>query len=435
MNTPKDVEGRPTLDVETMGRDGPESRAGERLGHVEGERGIPPVNRVRSMQARVTAVLAIGCMSVIAVGLLGWYYSRTLTRGPRAAHSAQATSQEHARGEMTLPPLGPIERPRTMAPALSSPTAPPSETPSALQEFLGPPPALPANVAPQIPGNGASPGMPSVAPRVPPGTIPIARQLRGPVFTSDLARKETPAEAASMATPIHTGELMPATSMMAPPGAPASASGNLEDRLRVSLTPAVQAQVLPTQRFLLPKGAFLDCTLESAIDSTLPGLVTCVTATDSFGVDGMTVLIERGSKLVGETQGDVHQGAARVFVLWTQVRTPTGVVVALGSPGTDELGRAGLPGEVNRHFFQRFGAAMLISIIEGAVQGAAQRSNGAGTVVVSPSGTEAIPTEVLKSTVNIPPTLTKDQGDRIQVLVARDLDFRSVYELRSIGAR
>jgi type IV secretion system protein VirB10 len=142
-------------------------------------------------------------------------------------------------------------------------------------------------------------------------------------------------------------------------------------------------------------------------------------------------LIERGSKLVGETQGEVRQGAARVFVLWDEVRTATGVVVSLASPGTDEIGRSGLPGEVNRHFFQRFGAAMLVSVIEGAVQAAAQPSNG-GTVIYDPSASANIMTEVLRSTVNIPPTVTKNNGDRIQVLVARDVDFRSVYALHSV---
>ena len=77
---------------------------------------------------------------------------------------------------------------------------------------------------------------------------------------------------------------------------------------------------------------------------------------------------------------------------------------------------------------------MLISIVEGGVQGATQRSGNGGTVVYNPSATEHITTEVLKSTVNIPPTLTKHQGDRIQVLIARDLDFRSVYDLRAVHA-
>jgi type IV secretion system protein VirB10 len=160
-------------------------------------------------------------------------------------------------------------------------------------------------------------------------------------------------------------------------------------------------------------------------------MTTCVTATDTFGVDGSTVLIERGSKLVGETRGEARQGQGRLFVLWTEARTPTGVVVPLASPGTDELGRSGLPGEVSRHFFQRFGAAILISVIDGAVQGAVASQSRGGAVIYNPSASQDVMTEVLKSTVNIPPTIRKAQGDRIQVLVARDLDFRSVYELKA----
>jgi type IV secretion system protein VirB10 len=203
--------------------------------------------------------------------------------------------------------------------------------------------------------------------------------------------------------------------------------------LRPTAATAAQAQLLPATRFLLPKGAFIDCTLETAIDSTLPGMTTCITAADTFGADGKVVLLERGSKLVGETRGQVQQGQARVFVVWTEARTPTGVTVPLDSPGTDELGRSGLPGQVEHHFWERFGAAILISVIDAAVQVGVQAANhsGGGAVIYAPSASQDAATEILKNTVNIPPTVVKRNGDRIQVLVARDLDFRSVYELRA----
>jgi type IV secretion system protein VirB10 len=205
--------------------------------------------------------------------------------------------------------------------------------------------------------------------------------------------------------------------------------------LKPTATPAVRARVLPTQRYLLPKGSFIDCTLETAISSALPGMTTCVTATDTFSADGTVVLLERGSKLVGETRGQVQQGKPRLFVLWTEARTPQGVLVPLASPGTDELGRSGLSGVIDRHWWLRFGTAILITVIDGAVQGLSERSNGNGSaIVLNPSSSSQVATEVLRDTVHIPPTIEKPQGDRIQILVARDVDFRSVYSLDSTGA-
>jgi len=93
------------------------------------------------------------------------------------------------------------------------------------------------------------------------------------------------------------------------------------------------------------------------------------------------VLLERGSKLVGETRGQVAQGMSRLFILWSEARTPQASWFS-SIPGTDELGRAGVTGTVNNHFWARFGAALLVTVIDGALEGVAQRQASSGSTVV-----------------------------------------------------
>lgn len=382
---------------------------------VAGERGVASIHGTRSLQSRVSNVLAAGLMALLALGFLAWYYTHTFASRSKA-EAAQASKKKQAQGEMALPPLGRVDPPMVEKVLGPSPEVPPVST-FALDGFQ----AKDAPIYP-APSDYAQAAPMSREQRA------MDRRLAGPVFvmasTSATATEER--GIADMASAGNGAAIQANVPAVAP-----SPTSDLEGLLIPTSTPAVRAKVLPTQRLLLPKGAFLDCTLETAIDSSLPGMTTCITATDTFGADGNVVLLERGTKLVGETRGDVRQGSARVYVLWTEARTPNGVVVPLASPGTDELGRSGLPGEVNRHFWERFGAAILVSVIDGAVQAAVQRSSsGDGTVIVNPSTSRDVMTEVLRSTINIPPTVTKQHGDRIAVLVARDLDFRSVYELR-----
>jgi type IV secretion system protein VirB10 len=368
---------------------------------VRGERGSATLSQAPSVQSRISSLLAIGLMSLLGLGMLTWYYANAITRQGHARESARASVTKRAQsGDMPLPSLGRIDPP--IAEKL-----PQEPAPQAGAILATPLREIPLEAAPPAAAYGAHPVKT-------PAQLTLERQLSGAVFLQ------------SSLPPVPAVGTVPPTSPQEP--------GELGALLRPGVTTAVRAQMLPTQRLLLPKGAFLDCTLETAIDSTLPGMTTCVMATDTFGVDGEVVLLERGTKLVGETRGQVQQGSARVFVLWNEARTPTGVIVPLASPGADELGRAGLPGTVDRHFWERFGAAMLVSVIDGGIQAAVQSSRAnSGTVIVNPSATQDVMTEVLKGTINIPPTVVKHQGDRIQVLVARDLDFRSVYELKSIA--
>jgi type IV secretion system protein VirB10 len=376
---------------------------------VRGERSETLVSRAGSLQSRLSGALALALMSVLGISSLTWYYAHNLSRQDRARQSAQRASAIPAQGDTALPSIGRIDPPRPEVPEeQSSPVA----TENLTEIPLGPAPA-------SVSGVNAMPPPPS------PLQVAEARQLSGAVFSDGVpssARGRPVASDQQPAPPEQIGAADPSAK---------SSQGDLAPLLKASLAESVRAKVLPAQRLLLPKGAFIDCTLETAIDSSLPGMTTCILAADTFGVDGNVVLLERGTKLVGETRGQVQQGSARVFVLWTEARTPAGVVVPFDSPGADELGRSGLPGEVHRHFWERFGAAMLISVVDGAVQTAATR-NGGGTVILDPSASQGVMTEALKGTVNIAPTVTKKNGDRIQVLVARDVDFRSVYELRSV---
>jgi type IV secretion system protein VirB10 len=395
----------------------------EGVNQVQGERDNS-VTRVLSAQSRVSNVLAIGLMSILGLGSLAWYYANAMMRQGRAKESAQAASTQRAQGDVPLPHLGRIDPPT--ASGVFEPPVLPSD---ALQDRpLPAAPPLPEILVEQNAAGRAN----GVPPPKTPAELALEREMSGAVFSSRGAMP-APVMAAGDTAFGGAAAVGDAANGGGVNGAPGG-GGELAALLRPSVTTAVRAQILPAQRLLLPKGAFIDCTLETAIDSTLPGMTTCVMATDAFGVDGNVVLLERGTKLIGETRGQVQQGAARIFVLWTEARTPTGVVVPLDSPGADELGRSGLPGEVSRHFWQRFGAAMLVSVIDGAVQAAAQSSRGGGAVVVNPSASQDVLTEILKNTINIPPTVVKRNGDRIQVLVARDLDFRSVYELRSVAS-
>jgi type IV secretion system protein VirB10 len=401
---------------------------------IAGDRGIPSINRARSIQSRTSSGLAIALMTALGLGLLSWYYAKALNRPMQAQHAAQAAAKTRAQGEMALPPLGHIESPFVRKEPASRASAPPQPDATAMERLLGPAPPLPVAVAMPVGMGGGVPPQAGTDPTPPksPAELAFERRLAGPAFAHASSDAAEPAPTAQGTQTLNPAAFSASHTRMGEEGAESAPSMNA--LLRSTVTPAAIPSVLPTRRFLLSKGAFIDCTLETAIDSTLPGMTTCVTATDTFSADGSVVLLERGTKLVGETRGQVQQGSARLFVLWTEARTPTGVVVPLDSPGTDELGRSGLMGEVNRHFWDRFGAAILLTVINGAVQGAVQSQNRGSSVIVSPSTTSDVMTEVLRTTINIPPTVTKDQGDRIQVFVARDVDFRPVYALRMANA-
>lgn len=212
--------------------------------------------------------------------------------------------------------------------------------------------------------------------------------------------------------------------------AQAAQGEDLQSRLSPTRLTSVSANVLRHQPYLLTMGTLISCVLQTAMDSTLPGFVTCVIPQDVLGKTGLT-LLDRGTKVVGEFKGGVRQGVERLFVVWTRAETPQGVVIHLDSPATDPLGRSGLDGEVDRHFWQRFGGALLMTTVDGVIQAGVASSAKDGTTSINTGQAQGVIAETLRGSINIPPTVRKNQGELVSIFVARDLDFSTVYKVEA----
>lgn len=211
--------------------------------------------------------------------------------------------------------------------------------------------------------------------------------------------------------------------------------GALGGMLNATQTAKVSASMLGDRNMILPKGRTIDCAFSTRVVSTVAGMATCVITQDVYSDNGRVILIERGSEAVGEYAANMQQGQRRLAVLWTRIKTPAGVIINLNSPAGDALGAAGIDGKVNNHWWQRLGAAFMLSLVQDAIAYAIASESGAGgaqglAIYENTAATgNRMAEKVLESTINIKPTLYKNQGDRAVILVARDLDFGSVYGL------
>jgi type IV secretion system protein VirB10 len=210
-------------------------------------------------------------------------------------------------------------------------------------------------------------------------------------------------------------------------------AGGLDDRLTPSALPSVKASFLPDLDYLLKRGIIISCAQKTKIVTTYSGMTSCIVTQDVYSADGRTLLVERGSEATGEQRTALMQGQARIFVLWSRIDMPNGVTIPLDSPGSDSLGASGLEAYVDNHFWDRFGGAIMVSLIGDFGQAASNRSLGSGNNQIQFSNTssagQSLADDTLKNTVDIPPTAYSNQGSALNIFVARDVDFRSVYDL------
>lgn len=338
-------------------------------------------------------------------------------------------------------------------------------------------------VIPQAPAEPAPPPPPVAPPLALPAPPPPEPPLAGALPNDDEARRLAELERQRQEEERRKWERLRAPQVIADNAAAAASQSNAEDGSRAAGGPeddpnrrflsSVSAAGVEVSRAtknnridaLVAQGTMIRGVLETALQSDLPGMVRAVVTENIWSFDGRRVLIPAGSRLVGEYKSGIAQGQTRVFVVWTRMLRSDGVSVQLGSNGTDDLGRAGNAGFVDNHYMERFGSAILLSIVGGAAQflsAYGQNTNntsGNGSIITTTDPVTGIVTqtqtgvnqnqlslqareiaaqnvsqtltniaqEALRNSINIPPTIYLDQGTRIIVFVRRDLDFSALY--------
>jgi type IV secretion system protein VirB10 len=256
---------------------------------------------------------------------------------------------------------------------------------------------------------------------------------RAPAVVVDLSDPAASAVPAQFRL-AQAGAPAPGAAAPGPAGAPESAAA-AEERFAARVAGAGAETAHATQMRdvsrVVPQGFVIPAVLETAIDSDLPGSVRAVVSRDVRGFDGTQILIPRGSKLIGQYKSAAAIGQTRAFVVWSRIITPTGVSIDVGSPATDRLGRGGLEGKADTHFFERFGSAILLSVVSGGIDALSRGgSNNTALVIGSPAQAQNVAAIALQKQIDIPTTIRVAQGQPVQVSVARDLDFAGVAPVR-----
>jgi type IV secretion system protein VirB10 len=293
------------------------------------------------------------------------------------------------------------------------------------------------NVAPPQAAAAPVPVQPVVDPAQVPGAVPVAPQADpapAPVLVNNPGMMpETASNPYASPSLIFDGSRAAGSPRLAeaPVGAPAGAGaaangtgGAAEFASRVGGVGGAPAQARPMTNpsTTVTEGTLIPAILETAINTDVPGYVRAVVSQDVKSFDGKRILVPRSSRLIGQYQAGVQQGQKRAYVIWTRLIRPDGVSVSLASPAVGFDGTTGLEGDVNSHFFKRFGSGLLLSVVGGL---GALATGGVGGVIVA-GGAQSAANSAVQSQGEISPTIRVRMGEPIRVFTARDLDFSTV---------
>lgn len=186
---------------------------------------------------------------------------------------------------------------------------------------------------------------------------------------------------------------------------------------------------VPT-KYVLLEGTIIPIVLEGDINSDLPGRITVRVINDIYdSIYGTNLLVPKGTIAVGEYRSDVKDGQDRLMITFNRLMLKDGRSVRIPAmDGADAMGRSGISGDVNNHFWRQFAPAFLIAGVAHLFTPKVAITNnnngvGGGTMM---DATGRILTDTATKILNRynnngKPTITIDRGEIMNIVVTSDI--------------
>lgn len=348
------------------------------------ERHVSELADERRWRIGPTAGLVIAAVAVIGLGAGLNYISGGKEKLPG---SSQGALRVGATGDFVDPPKA--------APAPSAPAAEPQPVPHSVIPTIIPNVAVPHNAAA---GNG--------------------QQKHRELMLNASGFSGGPSQSASAQPP------------QMPVGADTMAQTELGSRLRSTQVSATKATVVSDLSRTIMPGTRVHCILENAIDTTQPGSVTCRVKDPVLSWDQTVIMMEPGTEIVGEYQA-VSNGQERIFAVGANAYTPRGVVIPLGDPFTDSLGRSGFLGTLDDKTWPRIKSALILDLASaafGAAQAAASHGGGNTFLNFNAGGTENAINQVLRDSY-VRDVVRLNQGSEVSLVILHPVFAQDAYTL------
>jgi type IV secretory pathway VirB10-like protein len=221
--------------------------------------------------------------------------------------------------------------------------------------------------------------------------------------------------------------LPPGTQLPQPAGAGSAEDAKPADRAEHgSKTPPTDLNRSQGKDYRLFEGTIIETVLTNRLDGTFSGPVNCMVSYDVYSHDHIHVLIPSGSRVLGDVHPVQSSGQQRLAVTFHRLIMPDGFSVNLDQfHGLDQIGETGLRDQVNHHYMQIFGASIAIGMIAGLAQSNTQYGSSISASDAYRQGVASSlaqsSMQVLDRFLNILPTFTIREGQRVKIYLAEDL--------------